>query len=484
MRFKRILLVSPKFYGGTNRLSHFPLAGLGYIAEALKKSEVNIDVFDMNLGYTFRDLECELSNFNPDLIGFTAMTLGYKKFYDDVNRIKCFHPELKIVLGGAHISAVKETVLQDCPGIDYGITLEGDISMAQLCQGEKLDLIQGLIYRDNGKIISNKFNNFIENLDELPFPKYEFFELDKYPLKQMPILTSRGCPYNCIYCSTEATIGKKFRTRSAQSIVDEIEYWYNRGYREIFIIDDNFTLIYKRTQEVCELLSGKNFKDLHLKLTSGIRADRVDKKMLKMLKDAGFDYLAFGVESASDKVLKNIRKGESIAVIEKRIKEACDIGLSVDLFFLIGSPGETMDDLKMSFSLALRYPVRRVRFYNLLPLPSTELLRWLNENSYLTQPLDYILNDASYYNNQPCFSTPEMSLAQRKKAFKLAQEVTFKVRRKFIENRIKGPYFIRRLLSKVYALPVIEDKVLNNRLMLVTKEKIKALMVKNQQTNN
>jgi len=479
MRFKKVLLVTPKFYKGTNRLSFFPLAGLGYIAEALKQSGVETEVFDMNLGYTFNDLKSKLSSFNPDLIGSTAMTLGYKKFYGDINRIKLFSPKVKIALGGAHISAIRRKVLEDCPGIDYGIILEGDISMSQLCLGEELNKISGLIYRDNGKLVTNEFTNFVNDLDSLSYPKYESFELNKYPLKQMPIVTSRGCPYDCIYCSVNASIGNKFRTRSAHSVVEEIVYWYHKGYKEIFIVDDNFTLVYKRVEEICSLLGKNDLKDIHLKLTSGIRADKVDLKMLKTLKEVGFDYVAFGVESASDKVLKNIKKGEKIAVIEERIKEACDIGFAVDLFFLVGSPGETIDDLKKSFSLALRYPIRIARFYNLLPLPATELLNWLNEKKYLSRPIDFILNDASYYKNQPCFSTPEMSIAERKIAFKLAQRVSLQVRRRYIETKIKGSNFLKKIISRIYTFSFVEDNVLNNRIILLIKEKIKKSLVKN-----
>lgn len=478
MRFRKVLLVCPRFHKGRNRLAHLPLAGLGYIAEAIKKAGIELSVLDMNLGYSFRELQHRINQFQPDLIGFTAMTLGYKDFYKMIDKVKQLHPTVKIVLGGAHISAVREKALEDCRGIDYGIIREGDISIVQLCSGEKLSNIHGLIYRDNEKIITNNFEHFIKDLNSLLFPKYEYFELDKYPLKQIPIITSRGCPYDCIYCSTNASIGKKFRARNAGAIVDEIEYWYNRGYREIFILDDNFTLIYDRVAEVCRLLRKNNFKDLRLKITSGIRADRVDSKLLRELKEVGVDYIAFGVEAASDKVLKNIKKGESIAVIEQSIKEACAIGLTVDLFFLVGSPGETLEDLKLSFSLAQRYPVRRAVFYNLLPLPSTELLSWLSEKQYLTRPLEDILNNASYYKNQPCFFTPEMSVAERKKAFKLAQDVSLQVRRKFIERNISGPVSLRRIFSWFYTRSVVEDILNNNRLVLLSKETIKKVFLK------
>jgi len=473
MRYNKVLLVCPKFLKGRNRLAHFPLVGIGYVAEALNKAGITVSVLDMNLGYEFCDLKDKIDQFKPDLVGFTAMTLGYKEFYGMVGEVKRLYPELKILLGGAHLSAVREQVFHDCPDIDYGIILEGDISIVQLCQGEDFNRIQGFVYRNNGKIITKQFGSFIENLDGLSFPKYESFELDKYLLKQISIVTSRGCPYDCIYCSVNASIGKKFRARSAQSIVEEIEYWYNRGYRQIFILDDNFTLLRKRVEDFCGLLAKKNFKDLRLKITSGIRADKTDRELLIALREIGVDYIAFGVEAASNKVLKSIKKGEDIEVIENGIKVACELGFTVDLFFLLGSPGETMEDIKLSFNLARRYPVRRAIFYNLIPFPSTELLSWLKEKDYLIKPLDEILNNASYYKNQPCFYTPELSIKDRIEAFKMGQKVYIDVRSRFIEKRIKGPVFFKRIFSRLYALPATEDLINNNSLVLRAKEVIK-----------
>lgn len=479
MRYSKVLLVCPKFYKGRNRLAHFPLIGLGYVSEMLIKSGIDVSVLDMNLGYEFKGLEERIREFRPELIGFTGMTLDYMNLYGLFNKVKQLYPKIKIALGGAHLSSVREKALQECPAIDYGIILEGDISMPQLCLGESLSKIQGIIYRENGQIKTNNFESFIEVLDSLSFPRFEKFELDKYPLKQICIVTSRGCPYDCIYCSVNASVGKKFRARSAQSIVEELEYWYNKGYRDIFILDDNFTLIYKRVEEFCDLLSKKNLKGLRLKNPSGIRADRVDRKLLKALKDVGFDMIAFGVESASDKVLKNIKKGENSEIIEKSIREACEVGFDIDLFFLVGSPGETMEDLEKSFALAKRYLVRRAVFYNLIPLPSTPLLKWLNDNNYLTRPIEDVLNNASYYKNTPCFFTPEMSIAERRKAFRIAQGVSLKVRRRFIESKIRGPALLKRVITYFYSTAFAEDVVNNNRLVLWSKEKIKRLLVKN-----
>lgn len=466
-------MVAPRFYQGKFRLSILPSAGLGYIAESLKRSGFSAEVLDMNLGYSYNGLRNKIFNFKPDIIGFSVMTFGHRELYGLINKIKHSYPKIKIAAGGPHVSILKERVLKDCEGIDFGIILEGDSSFIGLCKGEDLDKIRGLIYRKNSSIIVNAFEEFILDLDHLSFPKYESFELDKYPTRQIGIVTSRGCPYDCIFCPVISAIGKQFRQRSAQSVVDEIGYWYDRGYRVILILDDNFTLSRKRTEEICDLLSRKDYKYLSLKCPNGIRADRVDYSLLKLMRETGFDMIAFGVEAAVNRVLKNINKGEDIETIERSIRDACNLGFDVDLFFIIGSPGETRADVEASFSLAMRYPVRSAKFYNIIPFPDTKLYKWLAENKYFLRPEEEILNNASHFVNTPCFYTPEMSARDRKEVFRIGQNITKKIRRKFIERKLKGPRIVKSIFSRIYTVPFVEDILINNPVVVRIKEYLK-----------
>lgn len=476
MRYKNILLVSPRFYKGRFRLSAHPLAGLGYIAESLKNNGFTVNVVDMNLQCNYSYLRRKIDNFKPHIIGFTAMTFGYRDLYSMIDKIKQSYPKIKIAAGGPHISMLRDKVLTDCQSVDYGIVLEGDRSIVELCRGDNLDRIQGLIYRKGGDIISNNFNQFIADLDSMPFPKYDSFELERYPVKQIGIVTSRGCPYSCIYCPVVSAIGKQFRYRSAQSVLEEIIYFYNKAYKTILMLDDNFTLLRPRVEELCELIIRQGFKDLSLKCPNGIRADRVDRELLKLMKRAGFDMLAFGVEAASDRVLKNIKKGEDIATVEENIKNACDLGFDTDLFFIIGSPGETVEDVKKSFSLAERYPIRNASFYNIIPFPTTELFDWLSTNGYLLYPQEDIMNNASHYINEPSFFTPEMSAGDRRMAFRMGQKTSRSIRRKFIERELTGPIFLRKIFSMFYTIPFVNKMMTDNRLIVVFKEKLKKLI--------
>lgn len=473
MRYKNILLISPRFFKGRFRLAIHPLAGLGYIAESLSVKGFTVGVLDMNLGYDYRELERRIYEFRPDIIGFTVMTFGHRDLYALAERIKAAHPEIKIMAGGPHVSTLRAKVLEDCPAIDYGIILEGERAVAELCAGADPDKMQGIIYREGGGIITNDFRDFIADLDGIPFPKYELFELGKYPTGQIGIVTSRGCPYECIYCPVNTAIGRQYRKRSAQGIVDEIEYWYRKGRREILMLDDNFTLSRKRVEEICDLLSRKDFKGLSLKCPNGVRADRVDYDLLKIMREAGFDMLSFGVEAASDRVLKTIKKGEDAATIEKGIRDACSLGFDVDLFFLIGSPGENLRDIESSFSLARRYPVRSAKFYNIVPFPGTELFGWIGDKGYFLRAAEDIINNASHFINEPCFFTPEMSADDRRRAFRMGEKVSRDIRRKFIERKMKGPSLLKKAFSRIYTTPAAEAAINNNAAVIRLKESIR-----------
>lgn len=478
MRFKKILLVSVRFSKGRYQLSAHPLAGLGYIAESLRRAGCDVEVLDMNLQYTYKDLEKKISDYKPDLIGFTVMTFGYKDTYGLIRRLKKDHSEIKIVVGGPHISTFREKVMEECSDIDFGIILEGDKSIVKLCNGDDPKIIKGLMYRDQAGTIVNPFEEFIMDLDSVEFPRYESFELSRYPTRQIGIVTSRGCPYDCIYCPVISAIGKKFRQRSAKSVVNEIEYWHDKGYKEILMLDDNFTLSKNRVEEICDLLSQRKINNLSLKCPNGIRADRVDYNLLKRMRGVGFDMVAFGVEAATDHVLKNIKKGESLATIEESVKNACQLGFDVDLFFLIGSLGERPADVEESFSLALRYPVRSAKFYNIIPFPTTELYGWLEKNNLFLHSQEYILNNASHFVNKPCFYTPELSAQERKKAFKKGQQVERLIRRKYIERRINLAFGLGYLASFILAIPFVDQLLTNSKIIVKIKEKIKTIFLK------
>lgn len=466
MKYKKVLLLNFAY-----RESFFIdpkiLAGLGYVAQALETAGVDYQVLDMNLGYTFDQLRERVRAYAPDLLGVTLMTFRYKDNYAALARLKEEFPSLAIAAGGPHVSLFRGKVLEDCQAIDYGVVLEGERTITELCAGADPAGIPGLVRRDGGRAVFNGERPFSEDLDAIPFPRYARFELDKYPrpgtpnaVKDIPIVSSRGCPFKCIYCPVISAIGARFRCRSAANIVAEIRWWYDQGYRTFWFTDDNFTLLEKRVYEFCDAIEASGMTGLMLGCGNGIRADRVDRALLARMKRAGFTRIAFGVEAGNDKVLRTLKKGETMAQIERSIADATELGFLVSLFFLLGSPGETEADVRDSFALARRYPIEEAMFYHLIPFPKTELYGWIEENGYfLIQPSDYLSSNTSLM-NQPVFATPELPEADRKRLYLEAKGVSADVRlanyaRKFRAAGVPAP--LTRLCARVYTTKAVQD---------------------------
>jgi len=451
--FRNILLINLPVLEGKYRVPDFPPIGLGYLSQNFLKEGIRHDVLDMALGYSVHALFSKIERGNHDLIGFSLFTYQHLLAYKIIAKVKHRFPDVCIVVGGPHVSTMREQVLKDCPAIDFGVFLEGEVPLIKLCRGDHFQNIHGLIFRQDGDIRSNEAV-FVEDLDQIPYPRFEKFELEKYS-ENIAIFTSRGCPYDCIYCPVTRTIGKKYRARSPGVISEEIKYWYDRGYRRILILDDNFTLIKERVQELCRWLKSASLDGLMFSCANGIRADRVDDELLKDMRMAGFNEIAFGVEAGNNKVLKAIKKRETIEVIEARIKRACELDYKVVLFFLIGSPTETYDDFLQSVALALRYPIYSARFYNLIPFPHSELFEWVKLNNYFLIPPEKYLTRASHHINQPLFATPEFSERERKKAFGYAQRIEKLIKRRYVLRKAKGPILIRHIYAWLYTNAVI-----------------------------
>lgn len=407
MRYKKVLLLFPDYKGG-HFGGHIPPAGLGYLVQTLENNQVEYDVVDMSVGYDMDYLVEKITVFKPDLVAISMMSYLHERHYEIVGIIRDKFSDLSVVAGGPHLSTLREKVLQDCPQLDFGIVLEGEAALLELCQGKELEEIGGLIYRKDGEVVFNGVRPFVKDLDSIPFPKYIKLPLKKYVTEEIGIVSSRGCPSNCIYCPVTTSIGRKFRARSAQSVLDEVEYWYQRGYRQFSFLDDNFTLLKQRTLEICDLLIKRAYPDVIFNCNNGVRADRVDREVLGKMWEAGFRYIAFGVEGGNNKILKNLKKGESIEVIEEAIKTALGLGFRVTLFFVVGSPGETMEDVQDSIDLCLKYPIFDARFYNLIPFPASELYNWVSSNNYFIQDPQHYLNNASQWDVEPVFQTPDL----------------------------------------------------------------------------
>ncbi|MCD6117677.1 radical SAM protein [bacterium] len=459
MVYNRVLLVSPpsSSYLGAAR----PPQNLGFLARALMDNGICYDVLDMRLGYSFRHLKKKIDKFKPDLIGVTLVSLEYIKSYDLISRIKEYVPDVPIVAGGPHVTVVKNKVLEECREIDYGAVNEGEDILVELCKGVVgVQNIAGLLHRVEDEVVYNGPRHYTDDLDVISWPTYEKFELKKY-IKEVPINSSRGCPYQCVFCPNKI-ISKRFRKRSALNVVDEVEYWYNKGYRVFNFDDDNFTLDNQRVFDICDEIEKRNIVNAEFRCSNGIRADRITRELLERMKEVGFNYIAFGVDGGNNKMLRINKKGETIEQIEEAIKNACELDYDVKIFVITGMPQETIEDVEDSFRIVQKYPIKRVILNNPIPYPGTELYETVKANNwFIKQPEEY-LNYVTENEDIPVFETPEMSREARQKLLKRCRRIEKQVTQRAVERMYAQYGILAKLGGYIFASRFMERMFFQN----------------------
>ncbi|MFC1753743.1 B12-binding domain-containing radical SAM protein [Thermoproteota archaeon] len=407
-----------------------PHIGIAYLGAFLKERGHIVKVYDDGLQNT-SSLESSIREFEPGLIGITSFSYCYDYAIDCVRRVKEGF-DLPVVMGGPHVSVAKGDVFQDSP-LDYAIKKEGEYPLFELIEAlakKKSDLsdVNNLIWKKDGRIVENPDMSFITNLDEIPFPDYGLFDVKKYvstTIHSTALVTSRGCPYLCTYCSTLLSMGRNFRKRSAENVFAEIRQRYDEGYRDFDINDDCFSLDIARALKICELIieSGLNIR---FKCYNGLRVDRITLDLLKKMKKAGFYFFAYGCESGNQEVLKNIKKSITLDQVQNAVRWARDAGIDCCVNFIIGHPTETygqaLDTLNFAKSLDCNY----VNFSNLIPYPGTEAYDWALANAtFLVDTKNYLRN-LSTYDDAPIFETTEFTKEQREKVTRLGHDYYYK----------------------------------------------------------
>lgn len=457
----KVLFVVPSSVGDYFS-AQVPHTGVAYLSAVLKKNGAEVKIVDMRLGYTNEEALEIIDSYQPDFIGITLYSFGLDRSVETVTKIKEHSSSYKVIIGGPHVAALKAKSLEQMPA-DFGVLAEGEYVMLELCQGKTPANILGLIWRDGGNIVQNPDRPFDPNLDEIPYPDFEGFELERYlgySERHLPIITSRGCPYQCVFCSIRLSMGLKFRARSPENVVDELEHWYKKGWRSFEVDDDNFTLDMGRAIKICDLIMERGLK-ITWKCDNGIRADRVNKEVLQKMKDAGCFYVSFGVEGGNNKMLAALKKGEKIETIINAVKLAKDVGLGVGCTFIIGSPEETYEDFLDSLRIAEDLPVDHVSFYNMVPYPGTEMHKWAEQHGRFVMDKDTFLYNVAYWRYKPVFDTENFTAEERMKAYKVANSVYRKkaMRMKFgkelgfIAWKLTGNHKIEGLLKNAVLKP-------------------------------
>jgi radical SAM superfamily enzyme YgiQ (UPF0313 family) len=458
-----------------------PPQNLGYLAQAMDDHNIEYNILDMRLGYKEKHLINQIQDFKPDLLGVTVVSLEYKKTFQLISNVKKVFPELKTVAGGPHVTVLQSNILEENAEIDFGVVNEGEETLVDLCKEKvSIEKIKGLIYRSSQKVHFNGPREFPKNLDTISFPKYKNFELSKY-IKEMPFNSSRGCPYKCVFCPNKI-ISKRFRFRSARHVVDEIEYFYHHGYRVFNYDDDNFTLMNDRVYEICDEIEKRKLVNAEFRCSNGIRADRVNRDLLKRMRDVGFNYIAFGVDGGNNRMLKINKKGETIEQIRKGIQYACDLGYDVKIFCILGMPYEQHEDVEDSLRLVQEYPIKRVILNNPIPYPGTELFEIVKREGWFLKEPEIYLNEVTENENDPVYETPELSRQDRIKILKQARKIEQKVTKKAVKRMYQRYPLFSDMAACIFATRFIEKMFFKNKYFRQWMERIRYKRMLKKQT--
>jgi radical SAM superfamily enzyme YgiQ (UPF0313 family) len=291
---------------------------------------------------------------------------------------------------GPHLTELYDDSFNKFPSIDYAIRGEAEITIRQLIDTIEIkgDIgsVKGIVYRDkNAKVIATENRPFIDQLDSLPIPMHELLPLDKYRLPFFGnytfVVTSRGCPYKCIFCRQIVMWKGNFRTRSAENIFEEVKYLVKLGVRNILFQADTFTVDKKVVIELCKKIIENKIK---VRWACNTHISSIDEEMVKWMKKAGCWMIAAGIESGSQKVLDNIKKGTKIEQIRKIIKLIHDSGIEVWGYFVMGLPGETKETIEQTIKFSLELPLDMANFAVGAPYPGTEFYKMAKDNNWLT----------------------------------------------------------------------------------------------------
>ena len=374
----RVLLMSTPYPLEENPL---PPLSLAYLAAALRQEGVEVRILDHLVSmYSPSKLRRHLAEFRPHMVGATCVTLNYPIASRIMKVCKEFDPGIITMLGGPHATfAIKETLLR-ARWIDLLVIGEGERTLTELVKtlekGDDIHQVRGIAFRHGDRVVKTEPRPLIENLDELPFPARDLLPLSKYKALNTPctVITSRGCPFKCIFCSGPRVFGRRVRFRDPDLVVDEIEQLNKEfGYKKINIVDDTFTLNKRHAKAVCERIIKRN---LNIEWNVFARADTVTEDLLDIMKQAGCQWLLYGAESGNPEILKTIKKGTTPEIIRNGTRLATQAGINVFNSFIFGLPGETPQTARQSIDFAQeldREYGSKYGFHILSPLPGTEL---------------------------------------------------------------------------------------------------------------
>ena len=388
MKIERIMFIKPgrRF----NRIGFGQPLGLLTLISVLRHrfpGKYEIDYVEQALyDLTTEDIRKRFKTFDPDLVGFSAMSIEAGEMEDLAQMIKKEKPSCITVLGGPHASVFYDWALES-GNIDFVVIGEGEETFPELLlaleNGEPVERVKGLAFRKNGRVHLTEPRPFIEDLDSIPLPAWDLIDFEKYALQPSMngychsppwalIFTSRACPFKCAYCHN--IFGKKVRKRSVENVMAEIELLVNQfGVRELHIVDDIFNIDLPRAKRICDEIINRGIK-VKIAFPNGLRADMMDRELIKKLKQAGCYCATYAIETASPRLQKLIHKNLNLEKAKQVIEWTYEEGIIPQGFFMLGFPTETKEEMESTIRWAVESKLLRGWFFTVVVYPRTELL--------------------------------------------------------------------------------------------------------------
>ncbi len=372
-----IVLIKPYFAKNVpHNVWVFPPLGLGYLATSLRETGKEVKIIDG----TFSDpgsVVTDALREKPEIIGISSMVTEKRDAIEVAKALRGMNFKGSLVAGGPQPTIEPQAFLKH---FDYVVIGEGEVTFNELVEkllsGESPKDVKGIAYLKDGNVFHTPKREFIQDLDSVKLDR-NVFENEKYirhwekhfGYSCTAVVTTRGCPFSCKFCSKPA-FGDSFRARSAGNVVNEMEELQGLGYEKLWIADDVFTLRMGRVRDICTKMRERG---VDLKWTCLSRADKADVATFKEMKNSGCEMVFFGMESGSDYMLQRMQKAITVEMSKKAVAAAKEAGLKVGSFFLLGFPGETSESMLQTLELIRKTPLDYVSFTVAYPLPGTEL---------------------------------------------------------------------------------------------------------------
>ena len=392
-----------------------PPIGLGYLKACLvKEGFKGVKVVDMG-GLKVESVREIIRTKSPEIVGITTFTEARGNALRAVAIAKEINSQIKTILGGVHATIMYQQIMENYPAVDIICRGESETTIVELFQAlnnsDDLRKVRGIVYRQDGEIVVTEEREKIKDLDTLPFPNYNDLDLKKYrevggSWKGKPvasIITSRGCPFSCTYCSSHSVWGD-WRHRSISNVLGEVEWLVSKyGYERVNIVDDIFTLNKARIEEFCQGILNRG---LRIEWRSQTRADCVSLELLELMREAGCQFLTFGVESGSPTILKNLNKRERIEDIVNAFAWCKKADIKATFNVIIGAPGETRATIEETRNLIKKTKPDYLSTANLRAYPGTALWKQAQDEGLCDD--SFFLTDRECLHYTGAMSVPQM----------------------------------------------------------------------------